>query len=566
MKNKKTDVFKIAKIVIQLLCLLALPGLFADSLNGIKALIDAAFAGDMSGLLVTLFPTVLLVVMTLLFGRIFCGFMCAFGSMGDALNYLGKKVFKIEFNVSENADHILKWIKYVVLIEVITIWVLGMNIPEGANPWDVFGALVSFPPNFSYATGVGIIGLILLLVIVFASLFIERFFCRYICPMGALFSLVSKVKFLKVKKDRNVCGSCKYCTGNCKMGEPLYKTDKVTSGECVGCMQCVSQCPKNNAQLSFFGKKVSPVVMCVIAVVTVALYFGGSFAINAVSEKLSEDAAAAATAVGDYVDGVYEGSGMGFSGTTTVSVTIENGVITDIETVSTDDDGRYYNKSFLVMKPEIIAAQGSEVNAVTGASYSSAGIAEAVADALKKAERTYFAEVEIPQVTQQETTEATTGVTWTTGETTTEQSTGAITSTTEESTTEITTDDTTLSDLTTQEQTETQQTTEENTTEKETTEETTTKASASYKDGTYEGSGQGRKGTITVSVTIKDGEIVSVESVSTNDDYQWYNRALSSISQSVTDKQSANVDTVSGATLSSMGIIEAIEDALSKAV
>lgn len=86
-----------------------------------------------------------------------------------------------------------------------------------------------------------------------------------------------------------------------------------------------------------------------------------------------------------------------------------------------------------------------------------------------------------------------------------------------------------------------------------------------YKDGTYEGSGTGYRGTTKVRVTIKDGKIAAIDVLSTGDDAPYFNRAKSLLEKIISD-QTTNVDTVSGATYSSTGLIKAVRDALSKAV
>ncbi|MGL5173389.1 MAG: FMN-binding protein, partial [Olsenella sp.] len=93
-----------------------------------------------------------------------------------------------------------------------------------------------------------------------------------------------------------------------------------------------------------------------------------------------------ATTASGYVDGTYTGSGTGHkNGTTTVSVTISNGAITDITTVSTQDDTPYYDRAFSTVVSEIIEAQSTSVSAVSGATHSSDGIMEAVANAIAQA-------------------------------------------------------------------------------------------------------------------------------------------------------------------------------------
>ena len=443
--KQKTNVLQIIRNVIQLVCFLLLPGLFIDSFNGIKAAIQAISGGsvDFATLLPSIFPSVLLIIATIIFGRFFCGFMCAFGTLGDAVHYIGKKVFKLNYRMPEAADKKLKWIKDFLLVFLVFTWITGIGVFSGWSPWDAFGSLLTLPPDFAYAFTSLTIGTILLLLIVIGSLFVERFFCRYLCPMGAVFSIASLLKIAKIKKTRTDCGKCKVCTNNCKMGIPLYQSDVVNSGECIACMKCVSACPRSNVKFTVASKDAAPLLASVAAASMIGLYYVGNIGVSAyavgnnqtvITDTLSENDTAEAsgevssdtsststpsesqsadtattntpsststpatatkpssttttttTTASGYVDGTYTGSGTGFhNGTTKVSVTISNGQITNIETVSTQDDGPYYNRAFSTISSEIISAQSSSISAVSGATFSSKGIMSAVADALSQA-------------------------------------------------------------------------------------------------------------------------------------------------------------------------------------
>jgi len=427
--KQKINVFQIIRNLIQLVCFLLLPGLFIDSFNGIKTSIQALSGGtaDFATLFPALFPSALLIIATMIFGRFFCGFMCAFGTLGDAVHFIGKKLFKLNYRIPEATDKKLKWLKYVLLVFLIFTWISGIGVFSGWSPWDAFGSLMSFPPDFAYAFTSMTIGTILLLLIVIGSLFVERFFCRYFCPMGAIFSIASKLKIAKIKKTRTNCGRCKVCTNNCKMGIPLYQSDVVNSGECIQCMKCVSACPRSNVKFTVASKDAAPLLVSVAAASVIGLYYMGNIGVSAyetsynqtvisdalsraengtASPEASSDANAivapsvsvdtgasaastptpTATATSGYVDGTYTGSGTGFhNGTTTVSVTISNGQITNIQIISTQDDGKYYNSAFSSVTSKIISAQSSSVSAVSGATFSSNGIMSAVADALSQA-------------------------------------------------------------------------------------------------------------------------------------------------------------------------------------
>lgn len=208
-----------------------------------------------------------------------------------------------------------------------------------------------------------------------------------------------------------------------------------------------------------------------------------------------------ATGSFDLADGVYKGSATGFSGPVTVAVTIMDKKITSIDILSSTDDEAFFNRAKGVID-RIISSQSFDVDVVSGATYSSNGIIGAVKNAL-----------------------------------TGEKDKGVTGKSKQESTSEP---DSSSAEI-----------------------EAVQDASA-YKDGTYYGTGKGFAGTMKVKVDIAGGKIASISIVSTKDGDS-YVKSASSLLDTIVKKQSTNVDTVSGATFSSRGIIAAVRSALSQA-
>lgn len=208
-----------------------------------------------------------------------------------------------------------------------------------------------------------------------------------------------------------------------------------------------------------------------------------------------------ATGSFDLADGVYKGSATGFSGPVTVAVTIMDKKITSIDILSSTDDEAFFNRAKGVID-RIISSQSFDVDVVSGATYSSNGIIKAVKNAL-------------------------------TGEkdkTVTRKSKQESASESDSSSAEI----------------------------------EAVQDAAAYRDGTYYGTGKGFAGTMKVKVDIAGGKIASISIVSTKDGDS-YVKSASSLLDTIVEKQSTNVDTVSGATFSSRGIIAAVRSALSQA-
>ncbi len=420
---KKVSKTQIVRWALQIASFFLLPMLFIDAFNGLKTVTTAIVNGtfDFTSLLPELFVTVFLLVITLVFGRLFCGWMCAFGSLGDLFHFVGKKLFRINYRIPERFDAVLKKCKYVLFFfTLIGIWILGLGLFSSWSPWDVFGMEFSLTPDWGLAFTSFTVGTILLIAILVGSLFVERFFCRYFCPMGAAFAAASTLRIASIKKPADKCGKCRVCTNECAMGIPLYKYDVVRSGECIQCMKCIPKCPRSNVILTIAGSDVKPLATAATVASVMGLYYIGSLVVSStdVSAAASQSAQAIATPAGtqpgsyvntpsptptttmptntpaatatptqafSYKDGTYQGSGNGFRGTTTVSVTISGGKISNISTVSTRDDGKYYNRAFSTVTSEIISAQSTSVKAISGATYSSKGIMYAVANALAKA-------------------------------------------------------------------------------------------------------------------------------------------------------------------------------------
>lgn len=380
LKNKKINWIK---VVIQILSLALIPGLFEGEFAAVGNIVSCIYKGNISWESVKYSVWMLLATVpaTVLVGRFFCGFFCSFGAVQDLL-WLGSHRLRALFPGKRNlkkADRIFRFAKYAVLFYfIIFIW-SGVTAVKTAGPWQVFGQYVSFGhwPGLKPLLSVG--GVLLLLIFI-GSLFVQRFFCRYFCPMGAIYSLISQTSFLKIDKPREECGKCHLCTSKCTMGMDLTKKDRIAGGECISCQKCVSWCPKGNAHFrSRYGVLIGVGVTCATIMVSQLLIAG-----NLAKEKTADSVKKTAEndAGGNFQNGIYTGTGEGYRGKVTVTVKVADGKITELVLDDYADDKSYMERAKNRIFQEMISRQNTDVDAVSGATYSSNGLIEAVNKAL----------------------------------------------------------------------------------------------------------------------------------------------------------------------------------------
>ena len=217
------------RALIQILYFLFLPSVYTAAFAGVKYIFTQIGAGEAIGL--TSFVTVLIVLCayTILFGRFFCGFACAFGSLGDGIHafYLWcfKKRKKKPMLLSEKVAEKLSYLKYLVLTVIAVLCFAGVyGKAKGTSPWDVFSMLHA--GNFhlqGYLPGV----ILLLLIIV------------------------------GMHRDRENCiKGCSGCTKKCPSGIGLPEDGSLkVEGDCFQCQKCIDTCPKKHIHTGIKGLK-----------------------------------------------------------------------------------------------------------------------------------------------------------------------------------------------------------------------------------------------------------------------------------------------------------------------
>lgn len=498
MKKKKYSITQIIRHIIQLVSFILFPGLFILTWSSIETIYKSILSGTftLSSMMSPILTLVAVIPITIFWGRFFCGYICAFGSVQEFLNFIAKKLKIKQIEVDPKIDKYLKYIKYIIIVLLIILWTLNITT-DSLSPWNVFGIYSSYKAWTDFTSLLTFGGLLLLLIMI-SSLFIERLFCKYFCPLGGVFAIISKIRLYNIKKNSSKCVNCNLCTKKCPMKIDVNNETniygKVKSGECIDCFKCIDSC---NLKALYTNPKEA-ISGTVAAVAITGIYYAGTLATN--PNVSNNNASNTSLTQGKYIDGIYEGTGQGYRDTITVKVIVSNGNITSITIESYNDDDQFFNKAKNTIINEILSTQSTDVQAVSGATYSSIGIISAVADALKITDTT-ISEDDIENNQEEQSN-------YNNSDTNTENE---------------------VSEL---------------------------------KDGTYEGTGAGRNGDINVSVVVKDGKVTSITIESSEEDKPYMDKAENTVINDIILNQSLDVPTVSGATMSSNGIIEAVADAL----
>jgi polyferredoxin len=182
----------------------------------------------------------------------FCGWICPLGFLQDLVAGLsafvqrhvpaafrGMRTLRRKAAPLAVLDRPLRYLKYAVL--AWAIWgtaVFGVMVFRDVDPWIAFLDIGRESVGF----GIAVLALTLL-----GSLFVDRSWCRYACPLGAANGLVARVSPVRLERSAGACVDCNLCTRSCPMGLPVATAIAITSADCIGCLECVEACPRDGA-------------------------------------------------------------------------------------------------------------------------------------------------------------------------------------------------------------------------------------------------------------------------------------------------------------------------------
>ena len=205
-----------------------------------------------------------LVVLTLVFGRIYCSVICPLGVLQDLLARLNRKRNKYSYSKE------LRWLRYAVLVVFVVAAVAGVgSLFQLLAPYSAFGRIATMVLQPLWKLGNNVLGFLAeradsyafytvdvwmkslpVLIIALATLIVlavlawrgGRTYCNTICPVGTVLSFLARFSWLKIRFDEEKCRNCSMCSKNCKAACIDYKTHSVDYSRCVVCGNCIESC------------------------------------------------------------------------------------------------------------------------------------------------------------------------------------------------------------------------------------------------------------------------------------------------------------------------------------
>lgn len=245
-RARALKVHRAVRWVVQVAFFLLAPSVFSAAFNGIK------YAAGQIGLRQAVEPTSFVVLLvgvllfTVLFGRFFCGYACAFGTLGDAVYALFAPVRKAlhipDFPLPQKAQRGLQFVKFGVLTAICVLCFTGAwQAVSGYSPWTAFAGIVA-----GSVDGISAAAFVVLGAIVLGMALVKRFFCQFLCPLGAVFALMPVLPISQFNRCAGQCGKrCGKCHAGCPVG--IYPdAQSFAVGECISCGKCADVCSLTN--------------------------------------------------------------------------------------------------------------------------------------------------------------------------------------------------------------------------------------------------------------------------------------------------------------------------------
>jgi polyferredoxin len=181
-------------------------------------------------------------VISFVFRKAFCSWMCPVGTVSEYLWKLGRSALGRNIQLPRSADIPLRSLKYLVL-SFFACAVIGMSAASIAEFLNSPYALIVDVRMLNFFRYIGGTAACVVLGLVIASIFVQNFWCRYLCPYGGFLGLASLLSPMRITRSASTCIDCAKCAKVCPSALPVDKLLQIRSAECTGCLECVAVCP-----------------------------------------------------------------------------------------------------------------------------------------------------------------------------------------------------------------------------------------------------------------------------------------------------------------------------------
>jgi len=208
--------------------------------------------------------------------RGFCSWVCPFGLLTEYLNRLHKLIFRRNIKVTPWLDFPLRSLKYLLL--AFFLWAIVLNMNAAALDYFIYSPynMVADIKMLKFFTDITPLALWVLVALVVLSILVRNFWCRYLCPYGALLGVLSFLSILKVHRNVKTCTNCQKCTRTCPVDIKVHKTTSVISDECHACLKCVAVCPEKDTLYISASRRYGILKPLAYAVMICILFVGAS--------------------------------------------------------------------------------------------------------------------------------------------------------------------------------------------------------------------------------------------------------------------------------------------------
>ncbi len=211
-------------------------------------------------------------LISFLLRKSFCSWLCPIGTISEWLWRSGQRIFRRSIRLPRWADVALRSLKY-VLLGLFLYAVASMSVPAIRAFLEGPYGVIADVKMLNFFRFLSVTSAVVLGVLAALSVLIQNFWCRYLCPYGALMGLVARFSPARIRRVPDVCIDCAKCAKACPSLLPVDKLITIRSPECTGCLDCVVVCPAEGALWMSAGRH-RPVAAWLIAAAIAVLFLG----------------------------------------------------------------------------------------------------------------------------------------------------------------------------------------------------------------------------------------------------------------------------------------------------